>query len=123
MAVILSVINSNREVNIDVYELYCTETALLAKKLIDDNGTPWVKVTPTVHTVLAHSPQLIRENECKGLGNFNESGLESNHKYPRQFRANFSRKCSQFSNLSDCFRRLCFKRNPEIIKSSETFSM
>ena len=71
-----------------------------------------VMFTPSVHAALAHSPDLIEQNENRGLQNYNESGLEANHKYLRIFRQNYSRKMSQYQNLEDCFKKLWVKSDP-----------
>ena len=77
LAVILAVVSSSREVKIEVYEHFCKETALIAKSIRNENNIAWIKFTPTVHALLAHSSELIRDNESKGLHNFTEKGLES----------------------------------------------
>ena len=109
-AVILAVINSNKKVNVDRYKQFCQEAMLLVKSV------PWIKFTPTAHAVLAHSPQLIEQNNAHGLLNFSESGLEANNKYLRQYRINFSRKTSQEDNLTDCINRLWDKSDFRVVK-------
>lgn len=116
VAVILSVVYSNKSVNITEYASFCTQTALRAKEMLDSNGEPWISIPPTTHMLLAHSAQLIIDNGNKGLLIYTESGLEANHKYLRQFRQNNARKTSNFSNLTDCLKKLRIKSDPVIAK-------
>ena len=37
---------------------------------------PWVRVSESVHSFLAHSAELIRNNDNTGLGSFSEQGSE-----------------------------------------------
>ena len=110
MAVILCIKNSNRKVNIDVYREFCKNTALMVKEV------PWIKFTPSAHQVLAHSAELIENNNELGLLNYTEAGLEANNKLLRQYRINYSRKTNQHDNLSDCLNRLWDKGDPEVLK-------
>ena len=108
MSVILSVINSSKTVNIDLFAELCEATFLLVKYM------PWIKFSPSAHTVIAHSEELIEEENQTGLLNFTESGIEENNKFLRQYHMLYLRKTSQFDNLT----RLWDKSNPEIVKAS-----
>ena len=89
--VILFVYNSKRKVKTDVFKDFCITTY---KSIFNgfNNKDRWINVSPTVHSLLAHSPELIENNDCCGLGNFSESGLENNNKYLRFYRRNLARK-------------------------------
>lgn len=113
MAVILSIINSDRKVKVDEFREFCRATYLHVVSI------PWIVITPSVHAVLGHSAELIDENGCVGLLNFTESGIEANNKFLRQYRLNKSRKTSQFDNLSDCINRLWDKSDPIVMKTRE----
>ena len=63
-------------------------------------------LTPTVHGIIEHAPELIEANESKGLGDYTESSLECNNKILRLIRIAQSRKCNQVDNLTDCINRL-----------------
>ena len=52
---------------------------LMLKKL------PWISIRPTVHKLLGHSWELILQNNEKGLGSLDESGLEGCNKLLRRF--------------------------------------
>ena len=111
VAVILGLINSNRKIDVVKYKEFCRETMLLVKSV------SWIKFTPTAHSVLAHSPELVEQNHGFGLLNYTESGLEANNKYLRQYRLNYSRKTSQHDNLKDCFYRLWDKSDSIVVKT------
>ena len=113
MAVILTIINSDRKVKIDEFREFCRTTYLYVASI------PWIHITPSAHAVLGHSAELIGENGCIGLLNFTESGLEANNKFLRQYRINKSRKTNQFDNLSDCINRLWDKSDPSVMKARE----
>ena len=70
-----------------------------------------------MHALLAHSWELIANNDGKGLGEFSESGLENNNKYLRFYRTSLARKNSQQSNLEDCITRLWLRSDPTIRNS------
>ena len=74
----------------------------------------WIRFTPTAHTVLAHSAELIEQNNGRGLLNYTESGLEANNKFLRQYRMNFLRKTSQYENITDCLNRLLEKSDYDV---------
>ena len=63
-------------------------------------------LTPTVHGIIEHAPELIEANESKWLGDYTESSLECNNKILRLIRIAQSRKCNQVDNLTDCINRL-----------------
>ena len=100
IAVILFIISSSKKVNGAEYKEFCRNASLL------DKSIPWIEITPSTHIVLAHSAELIEENDSTGLLNFTESGIEANNMYLRQYRFNYARKTSHFDNISDCINRL-----------------
>ena len=113
MAVILAIINSNKKVNVPVFSEFCLNTSLLVKSV------SWIHIISSAHVVLAHSAELIERNNQIGLLNFTECGLEANNKFLRQYHINYSRKTSQFDNLSDCLNRLWDKSDPMVKKTCE----
>ena len=116
MAVILTLINSNRKIKVNEFHEFCHATYLNVISI------PWIELSPSAHIVLAHSAELIADNGNKGLLNYSESGLEANNKFLRQYRLNRSRKTSQFDNLSDCINRLWDKSDPVVAKRRERLS-
>ena len=113
MAVILAIINSSKKVKIAEFTEFCQVTSKLVKSV------PWIHISPSAHIVLGHSAELIEGNNQTGLLNFTESGIEANNKFLRQYRLNYSRKTSQFDNLSDCLNRLWDKSDTMVIKTCE----
>ena len=65
-----------------------------------------MKINYTLHGVIHHSVQLIALNECYGLGNLSEEGLEANNKYIQRFSELLARKTSQVKQLTDVMGRL-----------------
>ena len=41
----------------------------------------WIRFTPTAHTVLAHSAELIEQNNGRGLLNYTEKGFQANNNF------------------------------------------
>ena len=98
-SVICRVMSSYDEVNTNAYKSYCTELYLILIKefprQIDRHlPGPWISITPSVHKLLAHSWELIQNNENHGLSSLDESGLEGCNKILRSIRTNLSRKVS-----------------------------
>ena len=62
---------------------------------------------------LFHSGQFIKEyNKGYALGQYDESPLESAHKYIRAYRVRLARFSSTNDNLLDVLGRLCCKVSP-----------
>lgn len=106
---ITKVYNSTYVVDVEQYKGFCTETKTLLLTAFNENGIPWVFLTPTVHALLEHTGELIEANSCRGLGAYTESGLECSNKFLRLTRIALSRKTSQIDNLTDCINRLWVK--------------
>merc|ERR1711894_375521 len=89
VSVILRVLNSYEDVNVEEFEKLCKETNLILVDYFD-----FMNITPTVHAVLAHSPDIIRNNQGKGLNNLSEEGSEGSHKVMKHLREHGARKHS-----------------------------
>ena len=73
LSAILRVYNSKQTDNTDQLEILCKNTY---EMIIVD--FPWVNVTPTLHKLLAHCLEPIRDcNNGRGLKEFSEEGLEA----------------------------------------------
>ena len=108
---ILRVISSGKQVNTETFSKLCSSLYLnIVQKL------PWVSITPTLHKLLAHAPELIELNSGFGLKAWSEEGLEANNKRMRQIRTNLSRKDNQVNNLSDIYNRLWFGSDPLVVE-------
>jgi hypothetical protein len=93
----------------DGYKEYCKETYLYILSTF-----PEARISPTVHKVVAHSPELIANNGNHGLKNLSEEGLESVNKVLRNVREKLSRKNSPFDNITDCLNRLWGVSDPVV---------
>ena len=109
LSAIIRVVSSKEKVRVDRLKAVCTELYVLILE-----NLPWVSITPTVHKLLGHSWEFVLENEERGLGSLDESGLEGCNKIIRRFRTTLSRKCSQADNLIDVFSRLWVNSDPVI---------
>ena len=86
----------------------CKDTYLL---ILD--SFPWASITPTLHKLLAHSEELIREsNSGFGIKEFSEERKEACNKLVRKYRETLARKYSFETNTVDIFVRLASQSNP-----------
>ena len=84
---------------------------------------PWASITPTLHKLLEHSEQLIREtNSDYGFKSFSEEGTESCHKFIRNYRENLSRKNSFESKIIDIFVSLASQSDAVLVGYRRNFS-
>ena len=82
LATILKVYNSSRKVSTLELGSLWKDTYLLTL-----DSFPWAGITPTLHKILAHSEELIRESNAGfGLKDFSEEGTESCNKLIRKYR-------------------------------------
>ncbi|KAI6647763.1 Dna-mediated transposase [Oopsacas minuta] len=82
------------------------------------NQFSWGHVTPTLHKLLAHAPQIIADhNDWFGLEALSEEGLESCNKLVRRYRERLSRKFSFEDNVKDVFVRLISQSDPILASS------
>ena len=101
--------SSDRKVNQDKFKDSCQDLYI---HLLDK--MTWMSITPTLHKLLAHAPQLVKHNGGRGLKRLSEEGLESNNKRLRTYRITLSRKMSQKANLEDCLTRLWIGSDPAV---------
>ena len=101
LSAILRIVNSDREINTQEFGILCTNTYLFILDYF-----PWASITPTLHKLLAHSEEILREvnNGC-GLKSFSEEGSEACNKLLRKYRENLARKTSFADNATDIFVR------------------
>ena len=86
----------------------CKDTYLL---ILD--SFPWASITPTLHKLLAHSEELIREsNSGFGLKKFSEEGTEACNKLARKYKETLARKDSFETNIVAIFVRLASQCDP-----------
>ena len=73
---------------------------------------PWIRVTPTMHELYAHLPELIEENGSRGLKAMSEENLEALHKVVRAIRERKARLVSVGMNLTDILTRMTIRSDP-----------
>lgn len=99
LKIILEVLSSGHEVNLEKFSDYATETAELYIQLY-----PWHPMTPTLHKILVHGPQVIR-HALLPIGQLSEEAAEARNKYIRLYRQNFARKFSRQECNADVLNR------------------
>ena len=107
LGTILNLINTDRMVHVEKLEQLCLDTAVMVREKM-----PWVQFSPTVHEVLAHSPQLIRNNGGRGLLAFSEEPSEGTHKMVKEIRRKYARQMNLKVNLQDVMHKLWMFTDP-----------
>ena len=108
LSVILRIFNSNQEVETDKLDILCKQTYELILTTF-----PWASITPSLHKILAHCTELIRDcNGGYGLKEYSEEGLEACNKLIRRYRKHLSRRNSFSLNIRDVFVRLLSQSDP-----------
>ena len=95
-----------KNINVPLYKQFCTNLNSFLDSKFPRVTTkhlprPWISITKTLHKVLAHSWQLIENND----------GFSCN-KTLRNIHRTLSRKTSQQDNLTDCLRRMWLISDP-----------
>ena len=107
LGVTLRLFNCDQKIDTEQFSTFCTDTYEFIV-----HSFPWASITPTLHKVLAHAPQLItRYNDGHGMKSFSEEGLEACNKYIRRYREQLARKTSFEDNIRDTFVRLLCQSN------------
>ena len=111
LSAILRVFNCSHPVKTDKLDSLCKQTY---ECIVIE--FPWVNITPSLHKLLAHSPELIQScNDGYGMKQFSEEALEACNKLIRKYRDNLSRKCSFNANITDIFVRLMSESDPVLL--------
>ena len=119
LSAILRVFNSNHKVDTTELKELCKETYLFIVI-----NFPWANITPSLHKLLARSPELIEKyNNGFGLKKFSEEGLEALNKYVRKFREHLARKFSFELNVKDILIRLSTQSDPTLSCSSIEYQL
>ena len=108
--VILRVVSSKKYVKPE-FKNYCTTTYVMFLETF-----PWMNVNESAHRLLAHSWELIEQNNFQSLGQFSESPLESKHKKMRRVRQTLARLTNELDSFDDIFSRLYMSSCPLIRK-------
>ena len=108
-SMIMRLAQCTRKLNVDKLEDLCQRQNLLIV-----NTWPWVKLTPSLHELYAHLPDLVRNNNDYGLGDLSEENLESLHRNFKDDRENFSRLFSVREMLKDTMKRQNTRSDPVV---------
>ena len=108
LSAILRIFGCSREINTDQLDIICRETYIFILTQF-----PWANISPSLHKLLAHSTELIKEcNDGYGLKSFSEEGVESSNKFIRRYREHLARKNSFSLNIRDIMIRLLCHSDP-----------
>lgn len=107
-AVILKLINSKVDINVEAYAKYAEDTRKLYCKLYG-----FYPLSPTLHKLIVHGAVII-ENAVLPIGYFSEEAGESRNKSIRNYRERHSRKFSREVSIEDVFKRLLLTSDPLI---------
>ena len=90
-SIILKTLNSGFLIDVDAFQLFCSETAQLYchKELFK-----WYPMPPAVHRVLIHGAEIIRAAKVP-IGVLSEEPQESRNKDIKNYREMRARKCSR----------------------------
>ena len=111
LGAILRVFNSGRRIDTEELTVVCRKLYLLIL-----NTFPWANITPTLHKVLAHAPDIISTfNNGLGLEQLSEEGLEASNKLIRRYRERLSRKFSFEDSIKYVFTRMLCQSDPVLI--------
>lgn len=112
--VILEVISSGNNIDVEKFEAYANETA---KIYVDLYG--WHPMSPTIHKILIHGGEVIA-HALLPIGQLSEEAAEARNKHFRQYRLHFSRKFSRRDCNIDIINRLLLSSDPFISCSRKT---
>ena len=108
MNVILRIASTKKhKIDIIKFRMLCNDTYIHIL-----TNLKWVDLTPTVHKVLAHAPELIENNLCMGVGNLSEEGLEACHKIMRRFRTSWTLQTNDDANIKDLIKKMWLVSDP-----------
>ena len=108
LEIILRIISSkDRKIDCEQFRILCFKTYMIILTHLK-----WADLTPTLHKVLAHAPELIANNVCRGLGHLSEEGLEACHKIMRRFRAAWTLQLNDDANIKDLLRKMWLVSDP-----------
>lgn len=111
--VILTIINSRSEINIEAFRKYTEETRALFVELYG-----WYPLSPTAHKLLVHGSTII-QHAILPIGMLSEEVQESRNKSIRKFREHHARKFSRVTNIEDVFKRLLITSDPVVSLAKE----
>jgi len=109
-AVIINVITSNKEIDVEKFCSYCTDTEKLYLSLYS-----WHHLPPTIHKILHYGAEVIEYlTSSLPIKAFSAEALEARHKSIRQFRGHHAQKTSQEASTRDVINMLLVSSDPVI---------
>ena len=105
-------VDVTKVVDVEKIKLHCHETMIHITLHF-----PWVKITPSVHQMLAHNWELFEMQNGGPIAIWSESALESWNKHLRNFRSGAGCRARQMSvrcNIQDVFVRMLVTSAPVI---------
>lgn len=107
-SIILQALSSGFNIDCNKFKEYSLETA---RQLVEEY--PWYNLPASVHKVLIHGAD-VSEYGLLSIGELSEEAAESNNKYLKQFRRDFTRKMSREVTNTDLINRLLLSSDPFI---------
>lgn len=108
LKIILICLSCQFPLNLEKFEKHCFQTAECIQ-----TKYPWLPMTPTVHKVLIHSKEIMK-NTPLPVGCFAEDAAESRNKIYKADRLYHARKTGRIDNLTDVFCRALDTSDPLI---------
>lgn len=105
---IMCIISSGYEINLELFKSYLHDTAKLYVK-----EYPWYPMPTTVHKILMHGQQVIK-NALLPIGQLSEEAQEAMNKDFKNFRQGYSRKMSRVKTNEDILHWLLLSSDPLI---------
>lgn len=90
----------------------CTELMVFEK-----TNFPWAMLSPSVHSMCGHNPELFDITKGAPIAIFSEQGSEAWNKFIRSFKSGPAARARQTSiqeNILDIFNRMMMKTHPEV---------
>ena len=106
--IILQVLASGYEVNIEKFQEYCNFTAKLYIELYS-----WYKMPPTVHKVLIHGSAIVEHLDL-AIGSLSEEAQEASNKIFKRARLCNSRNFSRTLSNEDVFHYMLISSDPVV---------
>ena len=108
LGIILRVIASSYQINVEEFEKYTFETAEEILRVYN-----FYKMPPSLHIILIHGASIIK-NTVLPIGKLSEEAIETSHKIIRKFRKHHARSVSRIQTNEDVFKRLLINSDPKL---------
>lgn len=95
------------------------EVRLLCQELMifEKTNFPWVMLSPSVHSMCGHNPELFQITQGTPIGIYSEQGSEAWNKHIRAYKSGPAARARQTSikeNILDIFNRMMIQSHPKI---------